>query len=65
MWGYVGSLVVWRVWVHKILMWVKKSVSGVGQNFGMVGVGLKRFVKKLLLKVSQSLGESTCAGVSC
>ena len=56
---------MWRVWVHKILMWVKnKSVSGVGQNFGMGGVGLKRFVEKLLLKVSQNLQESTCAGVS-
>ena len=30
----------------------KKSVSGVGQNFCMGGVGLKRFVKKFLLKVS-------------
>ena len=43
----------------------KKSVGGVGQNFCMGGVGLKRFVKKFLLKVSQNLQESTCAGVSC
>ena len=42
-----------------------KSVSGVGQNFGMGGVGLKRFVKKLLSKVLQNLQESTCVGVSC
>ena len=40
-------------------------MSGVDQNFGMGGVGLKRFVQKLLLKVLQHLQESTCAGVSC
>ena len=58
--GYVGA------WVHG---WCggcgSKSMSGVDQNFGMGGVGLKRFVQKLLLKVSQHLQESTCAGVSC
>ena len=43
----------------------KKGVSGVGQNFGMGRVGLRCFVKKVLLKVSQNLQESTCAGVSC
>ena len=54
---YVGA------WVHG---WCgSKSISGVDQNFGMGGVGLKRFVQKLLLKVSQHLQESTCAGVSC
>ena len=46
MWVYVGSWMACRVWVQKILMLVKKkSMSGVGQNFGMDGVGLKRFVK--------------------
>ena len=54
---YVGA------WVHG---WCgSKSISGVDQNFGMGGVGLKRFVQKLSLKVSQHLQESTCAGVSC
>ena len=61
--GYVGDV---GAWVHG---WCEgcesKSVSGVGQNFGMGGVGLKRFVKKLLLKVSQNLQKSTCAGISC
>ena len=60
--GYVGDV---GAWVHR---WCggcrSKSVSGVDQNFGMGGVGLKHFVKKLL-KVSQNLPESTCAGVSC
>ena len=58
--GYVGDV---GAWVHR---WCRgcgsESVSGVGQNFGMGAVGLKRFVKKL---VSQYLRESTCAGVSC
>ena len=39
----------------------KKCVSGVGRNFGMGRVGLKCFVKKALLKVSQNLQENTCA----
>ena len=43
----------------------KKGVSGGGRNFGMGRVGLRYFVKKVLLKVSQNLQESTCAGVSC
>ena len=43
----------------------KKDVSGVGRNFGVGRVGLRCFVKKILLKVSQNLQESTCAGVSC
>ena len=54
--------------VHKILAWIKKTpknVGGVGRNFGMGGKGLSCFVKKLLLKVSQNLQESTCTGVSC
>ena len=42
-----------------------KGVSGVGRNFGVGRVGLTCFVKKVLLKVSQNLQESTCAGVSC
>ena len=40
--GYMGDV---GAWVHR---WCggcdSKSVSGVGQNFGMGGVGLKRFV---------------------
>ena len=43
----------------------KKGVSGMGRNFGVGGVGLRCFVKKVLLKVPQNLQESTCAGVSC
>ena len=39
----------------------KKDVSGVGRNFGVGRVGLRCFVKKVLLKVSQNLQESTCA----
>ena len=41
------------------------DVSGVGRSFGMGRVGLRDFVKKVLLKVSQNLQESTCAGISC
>ena len=53
------------MWVHKILVGQKKkSMSGVGRNFGIGGVDLKRFVKKLLLKIFQNLQESTCAEVS-
>ena len=52
--GYMGDV---GAWVHR---WCggcgSKSMSGVGQNFGMGGVGLK---------VAQNLLESTCAGVSC
>ena len=48
--GYVGA------WVHG---WFGgcgfKSMCGVDQNFGMGGVGLKRFVQQLSLKVSQNL----------
>ena len=42
----------------------KKGVSGVDRNFGVGREGLRCFVKKVLLKVSQNLQESTCAGVS-
>ena len=44
------------------------SVGGVGQKEGVsdVGrVGLRCFVKKVSLKVSQNLQERTCTGVSC
>ena len=43
----------------------KSGVSDVVQNFGMGSLGLRCFVKKVLLKVSQNLQEITCAGVSC
>ena len=62
---------MWVAWVQEYVgAWVhgwcgSKSISGVDQNFGMGGVGLKRFVQKLSLKLSQHLQESTCAGVSC
>ena len=61
----------WVASVHKILTWVswvawvKKGVSDMGRNFGVGRVGFRCFVKKVLLKVSQNLQESTCAGVSC
>ena len=42
----------------------KQGMSDVGQNFGVGRVGLRYFVKKVLLKVSQNLQESTCAGLS-
>ena len=35
-----------------------------GPNFGLGGVGLRCFVKKVLLKVSINLQENTCGGVS-
>ena len=41
------------------------SVGVMGGNFGVSGMGLRCFVKKVLLKVLQNLHESTCAGVSC
>ena len=37
------------------------DVGGVGRNFDVGRVGLRCFVKKVLLKVSQNLQESTCA----
>ena len=41
------------------MAWVKKEgVSGLGRNFGVGRVGLRCFVKKILLKVSQNLQES-------
>ena len=43
----------------------KSGVSDVVQNFGMGSLGLRCFVKKVLIKVSQNLQEITCAGVSC
>ena len=46
------QILAWVAWVHKILAWVKKGVSGVGRSFGVGGVGLRCFVKKVLLKVS-------------
>ena len=42
-----------------------KCVSDAGWNFGLVGVGLRCFVEKMLLNVSQNLQESSCAEVSC
>ena len=55
-----------RVEILACVAWVKKKgVSGMGRNFGVGGVGLRCFVKKVLLKVPQNLQESTCAGVSC
>ena len=55
------SLVAWIAWVRGCVCGVgqKKKVSGVGR------MGRRYFVKKVLLKVSQSLQESTRAGVSC
>ena len=52
--GQILTLVTWVAWVHKSF-----SVGGVGR------MGLRCFVKKVLVKVSQNLQESTCAGVSC
>ena len=43
----------------------KQGMSEVGQIFGVDRVGLRYFVRKALLKVSQNLQESTCAGVPC
>ena len=43
-------------------------MGGVGQKEGVSGVGrvgLRCFVKKVLLKVSQNLQERTCTGISC
>ena len=42
-----------------------KGVSGVGRNSGVGRVDFMCFVKKVSVKVSQNLQESTCAGVSC
>ena len=54
-----------EAWVHNILAWVKKNgVSGVGRTFGVGCLGLRCFVKRALLKVSQNLQENTCVGVS-
>ena len=58
--GQILTLVTWVAWVHESF-----SVGGVGLNFGVGRVGLRCFVKKVLVKVSQNLQESTCAGVSC
>ena len=57
--GRVGQILAWVAWVKK------KCVSGVGQHFSVSRVGLRCFVKKVLLKVSQNLQESACVGVSC
>ena len=66
----VGSM---GAWVHRwwggcgsIKCWCgsKKKHKWCGSRFWPRGVGLKRFVKKLLLKVLQNLQESTCAEVS-
>ena len=43
----------------------KKGVSDMGRTFGLNGVGLRCFVKKVLLKVSPNLLENTCGEVSC
>ena len=43
----------------------KQGMSDVGQIFGVGRVGLRYFVKKALLKVSQNSQESTCARVPC
>ena len=70
--AWVHKILAWVTWVASvnILFGVvgvgqKEGVSGVGRNFSMGRVGLRCFVKKLLLKVSQNVQESTCAGVSC
>ena len=73
--GQILALVAWVACLHKILAWVtrvawvawvkKKGVSSVGRNFGMGRVCLRCFVRKALLKISQNLQESSCAGVSC
>ena len=43
----------------------KKDVGGMSQNFGVGSMGLRCFVKKVLLKISQNLQENTCTQVSC
>ena len=54
--GWHGSNLTWVACVHKILAWVKKNgVDGMGRNFGVGGLGLRCFVKKVLLKISQNL----------
>ena len=69
-----GSIKFWRgskkkrrAWRGFIKVWrgSKKGVSGVGPNFGVDGVGLRCFVKKVLLKVSQNLQQNACGGPSC
>ena len=62
--GWHGSIKFRRGFI-KTWRWSKKGVGGVGLNFGVVGVGLRCFVEKALLKVSQTLQKSTSAGVSC
>ena len=45
--GFVGLNLAWVAWVKL------NDVGGMGQNFGVAGVGLRCFVKKVLLKISQ------------
>ena len=49
----------------------KNGMGGMGSNFGMgsmgswnFGMGLRCFIEKALLKISQDLQENICAGVS-
>ena len=64
--GGVGGVVAKRGWRGSIKIWrgSKKRREWRGSKFWSK-VGLNYFVKKVLLKVSQNLQESTCAGVFC
>ena len=42
--GGEDQILVWVVWVHKILAWIKKT--DVGQNFGVGSVGPIKFLQK-------------------
>ena len=67
-----------KVLEHHFLtrVWIKNSMVSVtvhsakwpgwyGQNFGVDGMGLRCFIKKVLLKISKNLQENTCNIVSC
>ena len=63
--GWRGSK-FWRGWRGSIKDWRglkrKQRGCGVGQNFGVGGMGLERcFIKMVLLKIWQNLLENTCA----
>ena len=56
---------IWRGWRGSIKDWrglkKKQRGCGVGQNFGVGGMGLERcFIKMVLLKIWQNLLENTC-----
>ena len=66
----MGWKFAWVTWMENLResifwRWSKNGMGGVGNAVSWnLGVGLRCFIEKALLKISQDLQENICTGVS-